>query len=45
MSFIAANPVHPDELAVASFGRNIYRSRDGGQTWEQIAKDGLGRAG
>ena len=45
ISFIAANPVRSDELAVASFGRNIYRSRDGGRSWEQIAKDGLGRAG
>ena len=45
IGFIAANPVRADELAAATFGRNIYRSRDGGRSWEQIAKDGLGRAG
>ncbi len=44
MGFIAANPVRADELAAATFGRNIYRSRDGGRSWEQIAKDGMGRA-
>jgi photosystem II stability/assembly factor-like uncharacterized protein len=44
MGFIAANPIRADELAAATFGRNIYRSRDGGRSWEQIAKDGMGRA-
>jgi hypothetical protein len=44
IGFIAVNPVRSDELAAASFARNIYRSRDGGRSWEQIAKDGLGRA-
>jgi hypothetical protein len=45
IGFIAVNPKRAGELAAATFGRNIYRSRDGGRTWEQIAKDGLGRAG
>jgi WD40 repeat protein len=44
IGFIAANPVRADELAAATFGRNIYRSRDGGRSWQQIAKDGMGRA-
>ena len=44
MGFIAANPMRADELAAATYNRNIYRSRDGGRSWEQIAKDGMGRA-
>jgi len=42
LSYIAINPVRPNELAVATIERNIFRSLDGGQTWQQIAKDGVG---
>jgi hypothetical protein len=45
ISYVATNPVQADELAIATFGLSIYRSVDGGRSWEQIAKDGLGRAG
>jgi hypothetical protein len=39
---IAINPVRPTEIAVATFERNMYLSQDGGQSWSQIARSGLG---
>ena len=42
ISYIAVNPVQPQELAFATFERNIYRSEDGGQTWQQIVRAGVG---
>jgi DNA-binding beta-propeller fold protein YncE len=42
VSAITINPVRPDELAVATFERNMYLSRDGGQSWTQIARAGQG---
>lgn len=42
ISYIAVNPAQPQERAIATFNRNIYRSQDGGQTWQQIARDGVG---
>jgi len=45
ISFIAANPVRAEEVAIATLGLSIYRSVDSGQSWEQIAKDGVGRFG
>lgn len=44
LSYIAVNPVQLEELAIATFARDIYRSRDGGQTWSQIAHAGKGVA-
>jgi photosystem II stability/assembly factor-like uncharacterized protein len=51
---IRINPSNPDELFVASTGdpfkntkeRGVYRSRDGGKTWQQVLflSDGLGAA-
>jgi hypothetical protein len=42
IGYIAANPARPEELAVATFGRDIFRSTDGGRSWTQIAQDGRG---
>lgn len=42
IAYIAVNPARPEEMAIASFGRNIFRSADSGKTWEQIARDGKG---
>lgn len=41
IAFVAASPVGND-IAFATFGKNIYLSRDGGQTWVQIAREGVG---
>jgi photosystem II stability/assembly factor-like uncharacterized protein len=41
--YVAINPVRSQEIAVASTGRDIFRSTDGGQSWEQIAQSGRGR--
>lgn len=51
---IRINPTNPDELFVASIGnpfkdnkeRGVYRSRDGGKTWQQVfyINDQLGAA-
>ncbi len=42
ISYIAVNPVQDGEIALATFNRDIYLSPDGGQTWQQIARDGNG---
>jgi len=42
IGYIAANPVQNEEIALATFNRDIYLSSDGGQTWQQIAEDGKG---
>lgn len=43
MGYIAVNPLDNDEIALATFGRDIFLSPDGGQTWSQIAEEGKGR--
>ena len=40
IAYIAVNTVRADEIAIATFGRNIFRSTDSGQTWQQIAQNG-----
>ncbi len=40
VSYIAQNPVRHEEVAIASFKRNVFVSRDGGRNWKQIAKEG-----
>lgn len=42
VSFIAVNPVS-DEIAFATFNKDIYFSADNGQSWQQIARQGTGR--
>lgn len=44
ISYIAMHPVRPDELALATLERHIYRSVDGGTTWMQLARAGVGIA-
>jgi hypothetical protein len=40
-TYIATSPTEPETLAVATLERDIFLSRDGGATWEQIADNGL----
>jgi len=42
IGYIAVNPAQPDEIAFATFGRDIYLSIDGGQSWQPIAQNGKG---
>ena len=42
VAYIAQNPVSRNEYAIATFQRSAYITRDGGQTWRQIARDGQG---
>jgi hypothetical protein len=44
IGYVAVNPTQPKEIVFGTFGREIHRSVDGGQTWEQIASQGKGRA-
>jgi len=43
VGFIAANPVS-DEVAFATFNKDIYLSADNGQSWEPIARQGVGES-
>lgn len=40
VAYIAQNPATRAEYAIATFGRNVYLSRDGARTWKQIAARG-----
>jgi hypothetical protein len=40
VAYIAQNPARRREYAIATFGRSVFLSPDGGQTWKQIAKRG-----
>lgn len=42
LGYIAINPVS-DQIAVATFNKDIYLSPDGGQSWETIAEGGIGK--
>lgn len=42
IGYIAVNPVRPDEMVFGTFGKDIYLSKDGGQSWEQIVQAGKG---
>jgi len=42
VAYIAQNPVSKDEYAIATFGRNVYLSRDGARNWVRIADRGRG---
>lgn len=42
ISHIALHPVTACEVTVATFGRNIFRTHDGGQRWQVLASDGAG---
>ena len=40
VGFLAQNPVARDEYAIATFQRDVYVSKDQGQTWKRIARRG-----
>ena len=42
VAYIAQNPENRIEYAIATFERSVYITRDGGQSWQQIARDGKG---
>ncbi|MDH5540142.1 MAG: glycosyl hydrolase [Rhizobacter sp.] len=44
VAYIAQNPVRRDELAIATFKRSVYLSKDGGRSWSAIAVAGATRA-
>jgi photosystem II stability/assembly factor-like uncharacterized protein len=43
VAYIAQNPAHKLEYAIATFKRSVYLSKDGGQSWSQIADRGQAR--
>jgi hypothetical protein len=43
VAHIAQNPARRDELAIATFRRNVFLSPDRGRTWRQIAAEGQAR--
>jgi hypothetical protein len=40
VAYIAQNPKDPAEIAIATFQRDVYVSKDLGKTWKQIVKEG-----
>lgn len=42
VAYIAQNPVRRSEIAIATFKRNVFVSKNQGRTWTQIAKEGAG---
>jgi photosystem II stability/assembly factor-like uncharacterized protein len=40
VAYIAQNPARRLEYAIATFERSVYLSKDGGQSWSQIADRG-----
>ncbi|MGH8620557.1 MAG: F510_1955 family glycosylhydrolase [Burkholderiales bacterium] len=42
VAYVAQNPAEPGEYAIATFERSVYVTRDSGQTWRQIARNGEG---
>ncbi|MFD1736731.1 F510_1955 family glycosylhydrolase [Bacillus salitolerans] len=40
ISYIAVNPENKEEIVFTTYNRNIFLSKDFGEKWEQIAKDG-----
>lgn len=43
VAYIAQNPSRRVEYAIATFARSVYLSKDGGQSWTQIAERGQGK--
>ena len=43
VAYIAQNPARKLEYAIATFKRGVYLSKDGGQSWSQIADRGQAR--
>lgn len=42
VAYIAQNPAQRGEMAIATFKRSVFISRDQGRSWQQIAKEGTG---
>lgn len=42
VAYIAQNPARPNEYAIATFKRSAFLSRDGGGSWDPIAREGQG---
>ena len=40
VAYIAQNPARRNEMAIATFKRNVFLSRDQGRSWKPIAQDG-----
>jgi hypothetical protein len=40
VAYIAHNPVRRGEIAIATFKRSVFLSKDQGRTWTEIAKEG-----
>jgi len=45
IAYIAMNPQNADEIALATFEKDIYLSKNSGQSWDQIAVEGKGSGG
>jgi hypothetical protein len=43
VAYIAQNPARKLEYAIATFERSVYLSKDGGQSWKQIADRGTAK--
>lgn len=40
VAYVAQNPARHGEMAIATFKRSVYLSKDQGSTWTQIAREG-----
>lgn len=45
VAYIAQNPQRLQEIAIATFKKSAFVSRDGGRSWKQIAVEGTGKGG
>jgi protein-disulfide isomerase len=45
IAYIAVSPTKIDQIALATFLGDFHLSQDGGQTWQQMLKEGKGKAG
>lgn len=43
VAYIAQNPIHSDEYAIASFNRNVFVSQQRGDGWTPVARNGTGQ--
>jgi hypothetical protein len=43
VAYVAQNPARLTEYTIATFERSVYLSKDGGQSWKQIAERGQGK--
>ncbi|CAN7767909.1 glycosyl hydrolase [Variovorax sp. LjRoot175] len=41
VAYIAQNPVRRSEIAMATFKRSVFLSKDQGRTWSQLAQNGV----